>query len=398
MTAKKPPKKSTAKRRDSSLRESVSVLKKTIGAQEKTIAAQAQEIREALEQQTATSEILRVIASSPTDIKPVLDAIVESAARVCEADDAIVWRVDGNVRRLATHFGPIPIGPVRRDGDVIDRATPVGRAVLDQQTIHVHDLQAAEADFPLSKSRGIAAGLRTVLATPLLQKGIAIGAILIRRREVRPFSERQIILLETFAAQAVIAIENVRLFNELKESLEQQTATSQILGVIASSPTDIQPVLNAVAESAARLCESVDAQIYRVEGDNVRKVAVYGNLPPGLGVGETRPLSRGSNSGRAILDRQTVHIHDMLAESEEEHSDIWRNVQELGVRTGLAVPLMREDTPIGAITIRRREIRPFTEKQIALLKTFADQAVIAIENVRLFQEIQERNAELREAL
>src|SRR5262245_39031297 len=270
MTAKKPPKKSTVKRRISSSRESVATLKKTIAAREKTIAAQAQEIREALEQQTTTSEILRVIASSPTDIKPVLDAIVESAARVCEADDAIVWRVDDNVRRLATHFGPLPIGPVRRDGDVIDRATPVGRAVLDQQTIHVHDLQAAEADFPLSKSRGIAAGLRTVLATPLLQKGIAIGAILIRRREVRPFSERQIILLETFAAQAVIAIENVRLFNELKESLEQQTATSQILGVIASSPTDIQPVLNAVAESAARLCESVDAQIYRVEGDNVR--------------------------------------------------------------------------------------------------------------------------------
>src|SRR5262245_5077219 len=565
MTAKKPPKKSTAKRRDSSLRESVSVLKKTIGAQEKTIAAQAQEIREALEQQTATSEILRVIASSPTDIKPVLDAIVESAARVCEADDAIVWRVDGNVRRLATHFGPIPIGPVRRDGDVIDRATPVGRAVLDQQTIHVHDLQAAEADFPLSKSRGIAAGLRTVLATPLLQKGTAIGAILIRRRDVRPFSERQIILLETFAAQAVIAIENVRLFKEiqernaelrealehqtataevlgiisrsptdvqpvldaivesaarvcgiddvllrlaeanvlvarahfgpistvgrgdisldepqfrwmsehgalhvpdlheerefptfgsggsfrtllsaplrqkgeligtltarrrqvrpftpvqiklletfadqaviaienvrlfqeLKESLEQQTATSEILGVIASSPTDIQPVLDAVAASAARLCDSVDAQIFRVEGNGYRHVALYGSLPV-TERGDVRPLMRGLVTGRAIIDRQTIHIHDLAAEPEDDLPA--RYARSVGVRTMLVTPLLREDVPIGAISIRRLEVRPFTDKQVALLKTFADQAVIAIENVRLFKELQERNAELREAL
>src|SRR5262249_1702591 len=236
------------------------------------------ELKESLEQQTATSEILGVIAISPTDIQPVLDTIAKSAARVCEADDAIVWRVDGNVRRLATHFGPIPIGPVRRDGDVIDRATPVGRAVLDQQTIHVHDLQAAEADFPLSKSRGIAAGLRTVLATPLLQKGIAIGAILIRRREVRPFSERQIILLETFADQAVIAIENVRLFQELKEALEQQTATSEILGVIASSPTEIQPVLDAIAENAARICNANDATIRLAESDVLRLAAHRGPI------------------------------------------------------------------------------------------------------------------------
>src|SRR5262245_21471171 len=392
MTAKKPPKKSTAKRRDSSLRESVSVLKKTIGAQEKTIAAQAQEIREALEQQTATSEILRVIASSPTDIKPVLDAIVESAARVCEADDAIVWRVDGNVRRLATHFGPIPIGPVRRDGDVIDRATPVGRAVLNQQTIHVHDLQAAEADFPLSKSRGIAAGLRTVLATPLLQKGIAIGAILIRRREVRPFSERQIILLETFADQAVIAIENVRLFQELKESLEQQTATSEILGVIASSPTAIQPVLDVVAENAARLCDATDAAIIRVEGESLKTVANYGSLS----AASDPPFDRVSIPARAIIDRQTIHIHDLAAVPENELRA--RFARSLGVRTALATPLLREGISIGSILIRRTEVRPFSEKQVALLKTFADQAVIAIENVRLFKEIQERNAELREAL
>src|SRR5262249_7650159 len=388
----KPPKKSTAKRRASSSAESVATLKKTIAAREKTIAAQAQEIREALEQQTTTSEILRVIASSPTDIKPVLDAIVESAARVCEADDAIVWRVVGNARRLATHFGPIPIGPVRRDGDVIDRATPVGRAVLDQQTIHVHDLQAAEADFPLSKSRGIAAGLRPVLATPLLQKGVSIGAILIRRREVRPFSERQIILLETFAAQAVIAIENVRLFQELKESLEQQTATSEILGVIASSPTDIQPVLDVVAENAARLCGATDAAIIRVEGESLKTVANYGLLA----AASDPPFDRVSIPARAIIDRQTIHIHDLAAVPEDELRA--RFARSLGVRTALATPLLREGISIGSILIRRTEVRPFSEKQIALLKTFADQAVIAIENVRLFKELQERNVELREAL
>ena len=206
---------------------------------------------------------------------------------------------------------------------------------------------------------------------------------------MRPFTPAQIKLLETFADQAVIAIENVRLFQELKESLEQQTATSEILGVIASSPTDIQPVLDVVAENAARLCDSVDAQIWRVEGDMQRKVASYGAISPILAVGEARAISRGSASGRAILDRQTIHTHDLWAEREEDWPDIWHAVHRLGIRTGLAVPLMREGVPVGAITIRRTEVRPFTEKQIALLKTFADQAVIAIENVRLFNELKE---------
>jgi GAF domain-containing protein len=222
---------------------------------------------------------------------------------------------------------------------------------------------------------------------------------------VRPFSDKQIALLKTFADQAVIAIENVRLFKELQErnrdlteALEQQTATSEILGVIASSPTDIQPVLDAVAENAARLCDSVDAQIWRVEGDMARKVASYGAISPILAVGDARPIRRGSLSGRAILGEQPVHVHDMLAEREEDYADVWHSLKSLGIRTGLAVPLMREGTSIGAITIRRNEVQPFSEKQITLLKTFASQAVIAIENVRLFKEIQERNAELREAL
>ena len=219
-----------------------------------------------------------------------------------------------------------------------------------------------------------------------------------RRTEVRPFTPAQIKLLETFADQAVIAIENVRLFQELKESLEQQTATSEILGVIASSPTDIQPVLDTVAESAARLCDSQDAQIYRVDGDMMRKVARWGTVPDGIPLGSTRRITRGSNTGRAIVDRETVHIHDMLAERQEEFPDVWQAVQQERIRTALAVPLLREGTPVGAILLRRKELQPFTEQQIALLKTFADQAVIAIENVRLFQELEARTRELAQSV
>src|SRR5215468_4452493 len=221
-----------------------------------------------LEREAATSDILRMIARSPTDLQSVLDGIAERAARLCDAEDAAIFRPDGNLLRLVAHFGPIPIaGAVGETARVLNRDTPAGRAIIDRKTIHVHDLRAADAEFPEAKARGIAMGLRTVLDAPLLREGVAIGAIHIRRREVRPFSDRQIKLLETFADQAVIAIENARLFQELKESLEQQTATSEILGVIASSPTDIQPVLDAVAENAARLCEATDAQIRLRTGD-----------------------------------------------------------------------------------------------------------------------------------
>src|SRR5262245_3091809 len=212
---------------------------------------------ESLEREAATSDILRMIARSPMDLQSVLNAIAERAARLCDAEDAAIFRLDGNFLRLVAHFGPSPIaGAVGETGRVMDRGTPAGRAIIDRQTIHVHDLRAAEDEFPETKARGIAMGLRTVLDTPLLRECVAIGAIHIRRREVRPFCEWQIKLLETFADQAVIAIENARLFQELKESLEQQTATSEILGVIASSLTDIQPVLKVVAENAARLCDA----------------------------------------------------------------------------------------------------------------------------------------------
>jgi GAF domain-containing protein len=214
---------------------------------------------------------------------------------------------------------------------------------------------------------------------------------------MRPFTESQIKLVETFANQAVIAIENVRLFNELKESLEQQTATSEILGVIARSPTEIQPVLDTIAQSAARVCGSDDASIRLIEEDTLSLVAHYGTIPPGMA---RRPLGLRTPAQEAILHRRTVHIPDVLAEAERfpDSAPIRDRRDPRGIRTFLATPLLREGTAIGVINIRRTEVKPFTDKQVALLETFASQAVIAIENVRLFKELQERNAELREAL
>jgi GAF domain-containing protein len=240
-----------------------------------------------------------------------------------------------------------------------------------------------------------------MLSTPLMREGIPVGTIHIRRIEVLPFTEKQIKLLETFADQAVIAIENVRLFNELQsrnrdltEALEQQTATSEILRVIASSPTDIQPVLDVVAENAARLCDAKDAVISRINGEVLERVAIYGTIP----VPEPNRIDRASPLGRAVVDRQTIHVPDLAAEIETEFPESKRRQQISGARSVLAAPLLREGVPIGAIFIRRTEVRPFSQKQIALLKTFADQAVIAIENVRLFQELQARNRDLSEAL
>ncbi len=215
-----------------------------------------------------------------------------------------------------------------------------------------------------------------------------------RRTEVRPFTPVHIKLLETFADQAVIAIENVRLFQKLTEALEQQTATSEILRVIASSPTDVQPVLDVVAENAARLCDAVDAQIWRVDGDRVRFAAQYGSIPSSR-IEEGRPIIRGVAGGRAILDRETIHIPDTFASNvQTEFPETWAMTHEVGIRTLLVTPLLREGLALGYILIRRLEARPFSENQIALLKTFADQAVIAIENVRLFKELDERTHEL----
>jgi GAF domain-containing protein len=281
------------------------------------------QLTEALEQQTATGEILRVIASSPTDIQPVLDVVAETAARLCDAKDAQIVRIEGDMLRHAAGYGSIPV-PAGRSA--MSRGNPIGRAIVDRQTIHVHDLaEELETEFPESRTRQQLSGVRTVLATPLLREGTPIGAIFIRRTEVRPFSDKQIALLKTFADQAVIAIENVRLFQELKhrtaelettnvhltETLEQQTATSEVLRVIASSPTDLQPVLDAIAESAARLCSAKDASIRLVEGNVLRLAAHQGPIP--FLAASDLPINRSSVSGRAVIDGQVIHVEDLLS-------------------------------------------------------------------------------------
>jgi GAF domain-containing protein len=346
-------------------------------------------LSDALEQQAATSQILRVISSSPADVQPVFAAVLKSAARLCDALDASIFQMDGDRLRLAAHEGPIPAVPL---GEFSLRGTSVGRAVLDRRTIHVPDIQAEVDDYPEGSALARSLGHRTILTVPLLREGEAIGAIGLRRTEVRPFTNLQIELLETFAAQAVIAIENVRLFNETKEALEQQTATSEVLRVISSSPADLQPVMDAVAGSAARLCGADNVVVLRLEGAVLRPVAVRGPRP-----GVELPLSRGRPSGRAVIDRETIHVPD-LAAAQDEFPEVATVIGQTRSRAILVTPLLSKGEAVGVILIRREEPGRFTDQQVTLLQTFAAQAVIAIENVRLFQELQARNRELTESL
>ena len=345
-----------------------------------------QRLAEAWDHHEATAEILRLISSSPTDVQPVFAAVAASAARLCDAFDAAIFRVDGNALRLVAHHGPIPAHALGQ-GPPLVRGTPPGRAVLERRTIHVADMQAEVNDYPEGSTIARRLGHRTALIVPMLRAGEALGAISVRRTEVRPFTDRQVELLKLFADQAVLAIENVQRFNETKEALEQQTAMAEILRVISSSPTDLQPTLDAIATRAALVCGAYDATVVLLEGGLLRRVTHHGPIAHALQ--ETRPLDRGSLTGVAILDRRPAHVHDILATESTDFLHTRASAREAGFRTGLAVPLLREQEAIGAIGIRRQEVQPFTDKQIALLQTFADQAVIAIENVRLFNETKE---------
>ena len=352
------------------------------------------ELAETQEQQTATAEILRVIASSPTELQPVMEAVAENAARVCGAEDAVVYRIeDDKVRRVA-HFGSlsthIPEAPINRD-------SPFGRAILERQTIHVENIEPLlETEYRGIKDAAMTAGTGTRLAAPLMREGVPIGVIVIRRSVVQPFTNKQITLLETFADQAVIAIENVRLFNETKEALEQQTATADILRVISSSPTNVQPVFDAIVRSAVRLCDGLYGFVGRFDGEQIHLAAHYNYTPEALRVVQQmypmRP-SREQASGRVIMTGSIVHIEDVL--------DDPQYAQELaragGWRGLIGVPLLREGAPVGMIAVMRGQPGRFSETQTELLKTFADQAVIAIENVRLFTELQQKNDALTQA-
>src|SRR5215472_13797544 len=363
----------------------------------------ASELSESLEQQTATSEVLRVISSSQGELEPVFQATLEKAVRICEAKFGNVYRWDGDALSLvASHNTPLSLIENRRRAPFRpSRKTPFGRVISEQKTVHVVDAAAEEAYIERSPSIVAAVelgGIRTYVAVPMLKGDQLIGIVSIFRQEVFPFTEKQVSLLENFATQAVIAIENARLLSELRQSLELQTATADVLRVISSSPSDLRPVFNALAENAARLCRGFDVYIQLREGNMVRYVAHYGGIiPTSPGVGGTRPLTRGLVIGRAMLESKLIHLLDAQAESEEfpEGSAIARRT---GYRTIIAVPLMREGYAIGTIAVRRVEARLFSDKEVELLSNFAAEAVIAIENARLVTELRQRTADLSESL
>src|SRR6516164_1541174 len=361
------------------------------------------DLSESLEQQTATSEVLRVISSSQGELEPVFQATLEKAVRICEAKFGNIYRWDGEALRLvASHNTPSTLIEQRRRAPFLpNRKTPFGRVILERNTVHVVDAAAEEAYIERSPSIVAAVelgGIRTYLAVPMLKGDQLIGIVSIFRQEVAPFTDKQVSLVENFATQAVIAIENTRLLGELRQSLELQTATADVLRVISSSPSDLRPVFNALAENAARLCQGFDVYIQLREGNLVRYVAHYGGtIPSSVAVGGTRPLTRDLVIGRAMLESKLIHLLDAQAETEEfsEGSAIARRT---GYRTIIAVPLMREGYAIGTIAVRRVEARLFSDKEVALLSNFAAEAVIAIENARLLTELRQRTADLSESL
>jgi signal transduction histidine kinase len=394
-----------AKARVSNRPNSPSELKKQLEARTRELAEVRGHLSEALEQQTATSEVLRAITGSPGDLKPVFEAILTNARRLCEAKFGHLLIYDGERFRVAavhaapsilTDFlnrGPFPAGA----------ATGLGRLASTKRVVHVADLKAEQAYLdrdPLRVATVEGAGARTGLAVPMLKENKLVGAIVIYRQEVRPFTDRQIELVSTFADQAAIAIENVRLFDdvqartrELTESLQQQTATADMLKVIGRSTFDLQAVLDTLTESAARLCRADRAAIRLAKDGAYHHVASYGFTPEQKEYMKEHALrpDRGSVTGRVVLQGKAVHVVDTKADAEMR---LTVGSGFANVRTVLGVPMLREGTPAGVLILTRSTVEPFTDKQIELVTTFADQAAIAIENVRLFDEIQDKSRQL----
>jgi class 3 adenylate cyclase len=351
---------------------------------------------EAFEQQTATSEILKIISSSPTSVQLVLDAVVANAARLCRALNATIYLRDGDAAVIQAQFGQggSSVGTRRP----LDAEWVTGQAVLEARTIHVPDLLSTN-EYPKGRQISLRLGYRTLLAVPLLRYNSAVGAILATRREVSPFTDGQIALLQNFAAQAVIAIENTRLLNELRqrtgdlsEALEQQTATADVLRVISSSPGELEPVFQAMLENAVRICDAKFGTLFRFDG-NAFHLAAQVNTPAALAEfqkerGPFLPPS-GSNLDRMMKTKQVHHSADDTAEPVPAQG---RRLG--GARSIVHVPMLQGEQLVGALVIYRQEVRPFTEKQIELLKNFAAQAVIAIENTRLLNELRERTDEV----
>ena len=361
------------------------------------------ELSESLERQTAASEVLQVISSSPGELDPVFHTILANATRICDAKFAHLYRWDGVAFNLVAALNTPPaLAEVRRRSPLRPRPNePIGRMAATQSVVHIADA-AAEQAYIEDREPGVVTavelgGIRTLAAVPMLKDNELIGALTVYRQEVRPFSDRQIELVKNFAAQAVIAIENARLLNELRKSLRRQTATADVLKVISRSAFDLKTVLDTLVEAAARLCEADGGNIAREREGVYQRVAIYGFSDEFTEYVKTIPVipERGTATGRALLDGKVVHIPDVQADPEYTFAE----AQKLGgYRTILSLPMLREGVPIGVLALTRREVRPFTDKQIELVSTFADQAAIAIENVRLFESVEARTRELAKSL